>query len=210
MTYKLVIFDFDGTLADSAAWAAGVINQLARRHGFRELSDAEITMLRGRSSQEIVRYMRPPGWKLPAIAADFRRRMAADAEAFALFDGILALLQSLKRAGLTVAVVSSNSEANVRRILGPEAAATVDAYDCGAGLFGKAAKFRALIKRRGVSPAETICIGDETRDIEAAKAAGAAAGAVQWGYATPEVLARFGPALTFAAPEEIARALIGA
>lgn len=209
MTYRLVIFDFDGTLADSAGWVLGVMNELARRHGFREISDEEAAMLRGRSNQEIIGYMRAPRWRLPAIAADFKRRMAAEADAIELFEGIIPLLHALSAAGLRVAVVSSNSEANVRRILGAEAAALIDAFGCGASLFGKAAKFRTMIRRQGVSPAQTLCIGDETRDIEAARAAGAAAGAVHWGYATPEVLARFEPDHDFAAPTDIAR-LLGA
>src|SRR5262249_12759939 len=186
MSYRLAIFDFDGTLADSAGWVTRIINDVARRHGFRELSDAEIEMLRGRSNGEIIRYMRVPTWKLPAIAADMRRRMGADADSIPLFEGIADMLQSVKDAGVAVAIVSSNSEANVRRILGPAAVAAVDTFECGAGLFGKAGKFRKVMKRIGVPPAETICIGDETRDIEAAAAVGAASGAALWGYATPE------------------------
>jgi phosphoglycolate phosphatase len=206
MTYRLVIFDFDGTLADSGRWAISMMNELARRHGFRELSDEEIAMLRGRSNREIVSYMKVPAWKMPAIAADFRRRMGEEAEKIALFEGVPELLQALKAAGRTVALVTSNAEDNARRILGA-AAADIDDFECGASLFGKAKKFRGLLRRQGVSPSETICIGDETRDIEAAKAVGAASGAVTWGYATAEVLARFEPTLTFGRPEEIAQAL---
>src|SRR5262249_47226042 len=99
----------------------------------------------------------------------------------------------------------SNSEANVRRILGADAAAAVHMFECGAGLFGKARKFRKVMKRMGVSPPGTICIGDETRDIEAATAVGAASGAALWGYATPEVLGQFNPTLTFATPADITR-----
>ena len=206
MTYRLVIFDFDGTLADSGGWAVGMMNELARRHGFRELSDDEVAMLRGRSNREIVSYMKVPAWKMPAIAADFRRRMGEEAEKIALFEGVAPLLTSLKAAGLKVALVTSNAEGNARRILGA-AAADIDDFECGASLFGKAKKFRSVMRRQGVAPGETLCIGDETRDIEAAKAVGAASGAVTWGYATPEVLARFEPTMTFEAPEEIARAL---
>jgi phosphoglycolate phosphatase len=207
MTYKLVIFDFDGTLADSAGWFMRIFNQLARHHGFRELTQAELTALRGRSNREIIREMRVPRWKLPAIGADVRRRMSADADAIKLFEGVEPMLRDLKAAGLRLAIVSSNSEDNIRRILGPDATVLIDAYACGAGLFGKAAKFRRLMRRQGVAPAQTLCIGDETRDIEAAAAVGAASGAVHWGYATPEVLARFRPTLTFAVPAEIPRAV---
>lgn len=210
MTYRLVIFDFDGTLADSGDWFKGILNELARQHGFRELSEPEMTMLRGRDNREIMRYLRVPRWKLPAIAANARRRMAADADRIALFDGTVPMLRSLKQAGLTVAVASSNSRANVRSILGPEATALVDAFECGAALFSKAGKFRRLMKRLGASPGETICIGDETRDIEAAQAVGAASGAVLWGYASAEALARFSPTLRFATPEEITRRLVKA
>jgi phosphoglycolate phosphatase len=209
MTYRLVIFDFDGTLADSGDWFKGILNELARQHGFRELSEPEMTMLRGRDTREIMRYLRVPRWKLPAIAANARRRMAADAHRIALFDGIVPMLRSLRQAGLMVAVASSNSQANVRRILGPEATALVDAFECGAALFGKAGKFRKLMKRLAVSPWETICIGDETRDIEAAKAVGAASGAAQWGYASAEALARFGPTLSFATSADVIARLVG-
>ena len=78
MAYKLVIFDFDGTLADSAGWLFGVLNQVADRYGFRRTSEAEIAMLRGRDNREIVRYLGVPAWKLPLIAAHMRRRVARD------------------------------------------------------------------------------------------------------------------------------------
>jgi phosphoglycolate phosphatase len=154
-----------------------------------------------------MRYLQVARWKLPAIAADARWRMAGNADRIALFDGIVPMLRSLKQTGLVVAAASSNEEANVRRILGPEATALVDAFECGAAVFGKAGEFRRLMKRLGAAPGETICIGGETRDIEAAKAVGAACGAALWGYATAEALARFGPTLTFATPAEITRRL---
>src|SRR3954451_19595424 len=66
--YDLAIFDFDGTLADSAIWMAGVFNDVADRFGYRRVSEDELQMLRGRSNREIVRYLGVPAWKLPFIA----------------------------------------------------------------------------------------------------------------------------------------------
>lgn len=207
VAYRLAIFDFDGTLADSGEWMRGVVNQVAERYGFRRLSDAEFAMLRGRDSRTIIRYLGVPAWKMPLIARHIRALAGRDASKIPLFPGTAELLRALRAQGVSVAVVSSNSEANVRAILGAENAALVAHFACGASIFGKATKFRQVLKRSGVSRAETICIGDETRDIEAAREAGLAAAAVGWGYATPELLRKYRPTLFFDRMDEIAPAL---
>jgi phosphoglycolate phosphatase len=210
MTYKLVILDFDGTLADSAGWFIGILDDLATRHRFRSVTEAEIDMLRGRGTHEIMRYLGVSRWKLPFIVADARRRAAADAGSISLFEGVDRLLDTLHRNGVTCAIVSSNAEATVRHVLGPDAAGAVSLYECGAGLFGKAKRFSRVMKRAGMAAAETICIGDEQRDVEAAHAVGAASGAVTWGYATRDLLARSGPTMIFDRPTDILDFFTGA
>jgi phosphoglycolate phosphatase len=205
--YKLVIFDFDGTLADSARWLARELDPLARRFGLRQVSQAEIELLRSYDTRRILSYLRVPSWKLPFVARHLRRRVAEDAETIPLFPGAKALLRRLAGQGVVLGVVSSNSAANVRRILGPEAAALVEHYACGASLFGKAAKFRKVVKRARVQPCEALCIGDETRDIEAAREAGLASGAVAWGYARRELLAERSPTWLFETPDDVAARL---
>ena len=116
--FDLAIFDFDGTLADSATWVRSVINQVAVRYGFRQVTDEELENLRGQPSAAIIRYLGVPAWKMPLIASHMRQLVARDAHQIELFDGIDALLSSLVECGVTIAIVTSNSEANVRRILG--------------------------------------------------------------------------------------------
>jgi phosphoglycolate phosphatase len=205
MPYRLVIFDFDGTLADSAAWTLGILNEVAERYRFRRVSDAEIAMLRGRDNRAIVRYLGVPAWKMPLIANHMRGLIARDAERIRLFPGVEGLLRTLSRGGVGIAIVSSNSEENVRRILGPGNAALIDVYECGASIFGKARKFRRVLDRSGALPRDVICIGDEARDIDAAMKAGLASGAVTWGYATPELLRSRGPTHVFETMDAIAR-----
>jgi phosphoglycolate phosphatase len=202
--FDLVIFDFDGTLADSGDWFAGVFNEIAHRFGFRSLSEEEMHALRGLGNREIIRHLRIPMWKMPLIARYARQRVSMDAAMIPLFPGVHSMLQQLHAHHVALAIVSSNAEANIRRILGDESAGRIAYYGCGASLFGKARLLRTVMKRRGVRSNATLYVGDETRDIEAARAVGATAAAVSWGYATREILRTFEPDVVFDRMEAIA------
>ena len=207
MPYSLVIFDLDGTLADSFGWFLRHVNDVADRFSFRRVADEDIEELRHAGSREIVARLEVPAWKIPLIARHMRRLKAQHLSDIALFAGAEAMLRTLKAGGLQLALVSSDSESNARRLLG-EAAAHISWFDCGASIFGKAAKFRRVVGRAGVPPSQVISIGDETRDIEAARAIGVACGAVSWGYAAPAKLRALGPDLMFERMEDIAARLL--
>lgn len=193
MSYKLVIFDFDCTLADSADWMLGLLNGVARKHRFREATPAEVDELRGVGNREIVARLGVRPWRLPFIARDLRRLSAASAADISLFDGAADLIADLAASGIATAIVSSNAEATVRRVLGPQVAEQIGYFDCGAAMFGKARKLRNVARVAGVRAADVLCVGDETRDIEAAKSAGLASAAVTWGVHKPEALRAFAP-----------------
>ncbi len=205
MTYDFAIFDFDGTLADTAASFMAACNAAARRYGFRELSVDEFQSLRTMGSREIIAQLGVPMWKLPQIAAFMRRAMATEAASIRLFPGAAELLARLKVAGVGIAIVSSNAEESIRGALG-ETAAMVDLFECGAALFGKAQHFKTAIRHSGFDASRILAIGDEARDIEAARKAGVAAGAVAWGYADPVFLKGLGPDRFFSQMDEIAPA----
>jgi phosphoglycolate phosphatase len=207
MPYSLVIFDLDGTLADSFPWFLRNVNDVADRFGFRRIAEAEVEALRHADAREIIARLEVPSWKLPVIARHMRRLKARHVADIALFPGTTRMLRSLSDGGLRLALVSSDTEANARRQLG-ESAALFSYFDCGASIFGKAAKFRRVAKRAGVTTAEVIAIGDEFRDIEAARVAGIACGAVTWGYAAPKALQALGPDLMFDRMEDVVRKLV--
>lgn len=189
----MVIFDFDGTLADSAAWFFDVINQVARRYRFRQTNPEEREALRSLSSREILRALEISTWKLPFIARHMRGLVARHIDEFPAFPWVSALLSELARQGVIIAIVSSNTEANIRTVLGPDTAARVSAFGGGASLFGKASKFARMVKRHGLSPSEVVCVGDEVRDILAARQCGIASIAVTWGLASEGALAAAQP-----------------
>jgi phosphoglycolate phosphatase len=141
---------------------------------------------------------------MPFIASHLRALMARDIDRIALFRGVDATLRHLAEQGTAMAVVSSNSQENVRRILGPENAARIQYYECGAALLGKQSKFRRVLAQSGVPPEAAISIGDEVRDLEAARRVGIAFGAVSWGYSDVASLRERAPAEVFETFEDLA------
>ena len=111
--------------------------------------------------------------------------------------------------GVKLAIVSSNSEENIRRGLGAESASLITYYGYGTSLFGKQRKFKKAIATSRVTPAETLCVGDEVQDIEAAREATTAAGAVAWGYTRPDVWEAYTDIAVFNTPDDIARMALG-
>jgi Predicted phosphatases len=201
--YKLIVFDFDGTLADSAPWFIGTLNDIAKAHGFRSVNEHEIAMLRGKPNREIIRYLGIRFWQMPAIARELRKRSLEAAGMIRLFDGVPGLLQQIKSSGAQLAIVSSNGEEAVRRVLGTSAA-MIDHYACGVSLLGKAARFRQLQRMLKLQPRQVLAVGDEGRDVEAAHRAGFASAAVTWGYATKDALQRCSPTFIVNSLSELA------
>lgn len=195
MPYRLLIFDFDGTLADSLPWFTQVLNDVARRYGFRTVTPDEMQKLRALGNREIVRRLGVPTWKMPFIAAHMRRLARNAADEIRPFNGVADLLVELHARGVKVAIVSSNGEAAMRQVLGEAVWAKLDHVEAGIAMFGKAPRLARTAKRLGVSPQDVLTVGDETRDIEAARRAGMAVAAVTWGYATRDALERASPDL---------------
>lgn len=204
---SLALFDFDGTLVDTAPWFFRTINAIAGHHGFRTVTSEEGEALRDLPPREILNQLGIPVWKLPAIAADMRRRILADDAATPLFPWVPDLLSRLSEVGCVIGIVSSNSETAICRKLGP-ALAHVHRISAGASLFGKPARLRHVLKETGLPAAKTVVIGDEIRDVEAARVIGARSIAVTWGLGGQRGLAGAGPDLLVHRAEELVEALL--
>jgi len=204
MRYKLVIFDFDGTLADSFSWFLGVINEVADKYQFRCIKPDELSTLRSYDARKMIAHVGVPMWKLPLVHRHVRKRMTEDIGNISLFPGTDRLLQRLQAQGIILAIVSSNSLTNVRRVLGEENASLIRRYACDAPIFGKRAKLRRVLDQSEAFPSEAIFIGDEIRDLQAAHAEGIAFGAVSWGVNHLDSFRSHFPEETFLSVDEIA------
>jgi phosphoglycolate phosphatase len=205
MPYRLAIFDYDGTLADSFAWFMSVFGDVAERYRFKQPGRDQLEAMRGLSARELVRQLDVPAWKLPLIANHMRKLAARDHGAIRLFAGVPEMLHALAERDVAIAIVTSNDERNVRQALGAELSRLVGTYECGASLFGKRRKLRNALRRNACRPGEALVVGDEIRDLEAARAEGMPFGAVSWGYTTLDALRAHGPQEVFEAVADIPR-----
>jgi phosphoglycolate phosphatase len=207
MPYRLAIFDFDGTLADSFPFFISVFNQIADELGFRHVSPDEAHRLRHHDTRTIMRHVDMAAWKLPLASRSFIGLMRENASRIPLFKGIGEVLHTLDHEGVRLAIVSSNSEQNVRLVLGPHLSALFRHYECGMSVFGKASRIRKVVKRAAVPAAHALYVGDQAMDADAARRAGIAFGAVSWGYAPIEMLRRAAPDREFGSPAELLQIL---
>ena len=204
MTIKLVIFDFDGTLADSFPVFSESLNELAVKHGFRKVATDECHALRGMSATEVLRQLGLPLWRVPTVLLDFRAIMRRRIHEIRLFPGMLDALNAMMRDQIELAVATSNSISNVQAVLGKSLACRMVAQECGATLFGKSRRLSRILDSTRIDRTEAIYIGDEIRDAEAADRVGVAFGAVGWGYTELDALRRrTNPSKVFRAPADL-------
>ena len=195
--YDLVVFDMDGTLADSFGFFIRMHNLLSAKYRFQPLQPRDVELLRHLSPLEIMAHVGLPRWKLPFLARDFVRLMRLHGQDICMFAGMEKVLRDLHAHGVQLAVVSSNSVENCQRILGVDMCGLMSCIDGGASLFGKRRRIHRVLKKLGIQPSRAIYVGDLLTDADAARAAGVAFGAVCWGYGAPQALAQTSPEATF-------------
>jgi phosphoglycolate phosphatase len=176
-----LIFDFDGTLADTFFIAKDIYRTLAR--GRRPTDEAEIEILRGLSAREVIQHVGARWWQVPYIAWYARREVKRRRAEVKPIAGIAPVVEALHKAGHRLYIVSSNSTRNVQHFI-EEAGlgAYFDGVYGGVGLFDKAAAIRKITLHEHVDAADAFYIGDEARDVEAARRAQMPCISVTWGY----------------------------
>ncbi|WGS44129.1 HAD hydrolase-like protein [Burkholderia sp. JSH-S8] len=188
MTYRLIAFDFDGTLANSLDCFVAALSEASRVHGFRRVDDALLAELRGLSARDIIRALDVPTWKVPRVTRDMRRLMQQRIAQVTLFPGVADTFAALAARGVHIAIATSNTEAVVRDRLGAQTGRHVAHFACGIPLFGKSRRLRTLARDAGLRAADMLYVGDEIRDAEAARRANIAFQGVAWGYTAPGTL----------------------
>ncbi len=185
---ELVIFDFDGTLADTKEIAYTVYTEMARKHDIELVSKDELERIMTLPILERLKYFNVPLRKIPRLAKEAIRRIENHIDYAPIYPNVKDTLEYLRDENYLLYVVSSNSKKNINHFLKSYNLNVFEKVIGKASLFGKAKVIDKLIKRKRIAKDKAIYIGDEVRDIEASKQAGVDVIAVSWGYDSYEAL----------------------
>ena len=190
--YDMILWDFDGTLADTLAGLLRLFNELAAAYDFAPLTDPHAA--RELPLRQLLKQQRVPVWRLPRLMRHFLEAQQSQMPTTRLYEGLCPLLEELSSCGLALGVVSSNSADNVRACLQANGVEQRFAVVVGyRRLFGKHRALARVSRQRQLDPRRVLYVGDEVRDIEAARRAQMEICSVTWGVNSRTLLARHEP-----------------
>lgn len=203
MKYRALIFDFDGTIADTLGEARLIFNEIAPDYGIREVEEHEIANLRHLSLKEVLKKLDIPKRRVPSIIARGTGMMRTNIERLQLIEGMKEALTDLRSDTEAFGILTSNSTANVDVFLRNHGIRDLFEFVSSTSkLTGKARHLKAIRKTFSVKSHEVCYIGDELRDVKAAQKAKIPHAAVSWGFNSRESLEKSKPTYLFDHPQD--------
>jgi phosphoglycolate phosphatase len=198
------LFDFDGTLADSLSAIVAITNRLAPEFGFRPTPLAEVEALKGLTARQLIRYSGIPLLKIPALLRRVRSELSQQGGDIAPCPGVPEVIRRLHAQHHTLAVVTSNAPATVEAFLAAQQLTHCFlSVDGGGTLFRKGKLIVRCLEKHSLTPADTVYVGDEIRDIDAARFAGVRPLSVTWGFNSRSLLMKMTPDWLIDHPEHL-------
>jgi len=199
MTTKLIIFDLDGTLLNTIGDLGNSANIVLAAHGLPQHSLDEYYHMVGNGLRMVITRALPAEIAADEKAVDayldeYRAVYSAHIDDFTEpYDGILELVGQLHAEGYKLAVASNKFQAGTDKLVGkffpdiPFVAVLGDSKTV--PMKPDPTMLRIAMERAGVTPEETVMVGDTAGDIKAALAAGTRCIVVPWGFRSREELA---------------------
>ncbi len=205
--YRAVIFDMDGTLADSFSTFYETLRKLGPEIGIHGITPEDILIYRQKGAMELIKEFKIKLWKIPYLIKKGQKMFGNRMHEITIFPGIQETLEELQSRGVVLGILSTNSKRNIKRLLHDHKLNMFSFYVSTNSALGKGRALKKLLKKNGWHPNEVIYIGDELRDIRGAKHAHIDSGAVAWGYNDVSLLKKEEPTWVFEKPKDILKIL---
>ncbi len=203
MEFKLIIFDFDGTLADTKKGILASANAALEHHGFPKAAEKDVYPLIGLTLEEIFSKLAKNASpaQIPEIVAHYRKIYNSTApKNTALFPGMKETLESLKAEGKLLAIATSKRQEGVNLMLDELGIrrffSMVVTEEQVAGKKPAPDMVQKILQETGTPAAQALVVGDTVYDVQMGKNAGAKTCAVTWGAQSKEQLALSKPDFT--------------
>jgi phosphoglycolate phosphatase len=193
--FDLIVFDWDGTLMDSAALIVSAIQNACRDLALPVPSDHDARYIIGLGLDDSMRYLLPglTRDRYAAVAERYRHHFVTRDHETTLFEGVRETLDELLAAGRRLAVATGKSRSGLDRVLKHSGLSEIfHATRCADESFPKPhpAMLEDVMATLGVDKERTLMIGDTSHDLRMAASAGVAAVAVSYGAHGKEELLR--------------------
>jgi len=208
MRYRALVFDFDGTIADTLGETRRIFNEIAPDYGIRSVEQHELEELRHMSLKDLLSHLKIPKRRVPVLLARGTGMMRGNITRLGLIDGMREVLDELRENVDGFGILTSNVPANVEMFLQSHGLrGHFDFISSTSKLTGKAKHLKAIRKTYSLHAEEMLYVGDELRDVKAAKKARIPIAAVTWGFNSRESLAAEKPDHLFHHPSEFLKLL---
>lgn len=198
---KTVIFDFDGTIADSFGATLNILEELTVENNLSNILRENINYYRSKSGRELMKELKVPFYKLPLIVSEVRQRMKVLVPDLKPIKGIKSEIQKLHDSNYSLGIITSNSIENVKIFLSNNDFNLFDFIYSDSNIFGKDKVINKCLRKHGLIKESVVYVGDEIRDIEASKKSGIKVIAVTWGFNSKEGLVKYSPDVLVEDPE---------
>ena len=204
MTQKVIIFDFDGTIADTVDALVTIANRLALEFGYVPINSQELVLLRNLTAREIIKYSGVSLFKIPFMMKKVKGELKHKIPELKPIEGINTALIELHNQGYHLGIITSNSPENVNQFLKfHNLDYLFEFIYSGVTIFGKTTIINNVLRQKHFKAEAVIYVGDETRDIESAKKANIKVIAVTWGFNSTEALTKQNPDFLIHHPSEL-------
>ncbi|MFA5894429.1 MAG: HAD hydrolase-like protein [Candidatus Shapirobacteria bacterium] len=199
-----IVFDFDGTIADTFDAAVKILNRLAPEYGYEPVTEEMQKEFKRLGTKKAMKAFGVSWFQFIRVGRRAIKELKNDIATINMFPGMPGVFRELQKRGIPMGILSSNSKENILKFFNENGLEGVFEYIVPSGLmWGKARKLRKVIRKRKLTKDQLIYVGDETKDIIACHKVGGRIISVAWGYNSEEALMTYGPDWMAKKPQDI-------
>jgi len=185
---KVILFNFNGTITNTKFLAIDMYNEIAGKQGYKKISEEDVSYLSALSIRNRCKVLNLPLYKMPLVGIAIKRRSQQYIPNLKPVSGMTETLRLLKQEGYKIGFTTSNNQVVLNEFLIKNSINIFDYSHFSFSPLSKSKDISSFLKKYDLKKENVVYVGDELRDIKAAKKNGLFCIAVSWGFDSVELL----------------------